>query len=329
MKKYTPILMLFAALTFCSCSQPYTKITGFAEGTTYSITYSSRKSYKTEIENLLHQFENSLSVYNQESAISKVNRNEPVELDSFFTGCFELSKEVNLRTNGAFDISASPLFSAWGFGKEERTKQLSRHAIDSLMAFCGMDKIRIEGSSIVKKDSRVQLNCNAVAKGYSVDVVAGFLKRKGVASYLVEIGGEIAGRGVNKKGRCWSIGIDKPVDGSCIPGEQLQATMQLCNKGLATSGNYRRFFVENGQKFGHTINPKTGYPVTHSLLSATVIANDCGTADAFATALMVVGLDSAKHLLNSNRDLEGYLIYNDNNELKTYATAGFEKMLLP
>lgn len=324
----TVVIIILVVLFLVNRKEKYTKIVGYAEGTTYSITYNGKNNYKTEIDRLINSFENSLSVYRESSIISKVNRNEEVELDSFFIGCFKLSKYVYQKTNGAFDISASPLFSAWGFGKEKRNLQLDERIIDSLKQFCGMDKVDIIDGKIVKKDKRVQLNCNAVAKGYSVDIVSKFLENKGIHNYLVEIGGEISCKGVNKKRKPWSIGIDKPIDGNVTPGANLQAKIRLQNKALATSGNYRRFFMENGEKYSHTINPATGFPTKHNLLSATVVANTCGEADAFATALMVVGLDSAKQILKSNADLDAFLVYSDKEEFRTFTTPNFEQMML-
>jgi thiamine biosynthesis lipoprotein len=277
-----------------------------------------------EVEALLARFDSSLSIYNPASIISKINRNEAVELDSFFLGCFSLAQKVNEQTHGAFDISAEPLFQAWGFGSKKQAAPPTAQQVDALMKFCGMDKFRVEGNLMVKTDPRARLSANAVAKGYSVDMVAQFLEGKGKSSYLVEIGGEIFCRGVNPKGQPWRVGIDRPTDGNLIPGNDLQAQVFLSHRGLATSGNYRKFYLHNGKKVAHTINPRTGYPANSNVLSATILAPTCGAADAFATACMVLGLDSAKLLLAAHPELDAYLVYaSDSSEFGSYATDGF------
>ncbi len=326
-------MLLFICLAFslcgsCASPAPYTRISGFVEGTTYAITYEGADTLKAEIEALLARFDNSLSVYNSASIISKVNRNEAVELDSFFVTCFSLAQKISKASNGAFDISAAPLFQVWGFGSQKISDIPSKAQVDSLKAFCGMDKIRIENNRIVKTDPRVSLNANAIAKGYSADVVAHFLESRGKRSYLVEIGGEIFCRGINQRGSPWIIGIDRPTDGNYTPGADVQAKLKLSGKGLATSGNYRKFFVINGQKYAHTINPATGYPSHNNLLSASVVAPTCGEADAYATVLMVVGLDSAKRMLQLHPELDALLIYAEGVEFKTYATPGFARNMV-
>jgi thiamine biosynthesis lipoprotein len=309
-------------LTACQ-QNAYTHLTGFAEGTSYNIIYGSSVNYQGEIARLLHDFEHSLSVYDTASILSKVNRNEEVVPDSFFIRCFQLSQYISAQTNGAFDISASPLFNAWGFGSDKQHRVPPQTLIDSVKAFCGMDKVWIENGRVRKADQRLKLNCNAVAKGYSVDVVALFLDSKGIQNYLVEIGGEVFCKGVNAQQKQWSIGIDKPEDGNYVPGGQLQTVVTISNRALATSGNYRRFFEQEGVKYAHTIDPRTGRPATNNLLSASVMSSTCGAADAYATALMVMGLDSAKLFLAQHPELEGCLIYEANNEIKTCTTKGF------
>jgi thiamine biosynthesis lipoprotein len=277
---------------------------------------------------LLARFDSSLSIYNPASIIAKVNRNEAVALDSFFVGCFALAQEISRQTGGAFDMSAAPLFKAWGFGSQRQTLTPTAKQVDSLKAFCGMDKIRIEGNRVVKSDPRVSLNANAIAKGYSVDVVSRFLESRGKKSYLVEIGGEIFCRGVNPKGAEWVVGIDRPADGNLVPGQDMQARVRFSGRGLATSGNYRKFYIRDGKKVAHTISPLTGFPAYNSVLSATVLAESCGAADGFATAFMVVGLDSAKAMLKRYPHLDAYLIYAaDSGGYGSYATAGIERRL--
>jgi thiamine biosynthesis lipoprotein len=302
--------LLLLLLTACAPrSGDYYTIDGFTMGTTFHIVYegASPAAVQAGIDSLLAQIDNSLSVYNPQSVISKVNRNEAVEADSFFIVVFRRSYEIYLATDGALDISASPLFNAWGFGFTER-ETMTQAKVDSLKQFTGMHRVRLEGARVMKDDPRVTLNANAIAKGFGVDVVAGFLEQAGYSNYLVEIGGEVRCKGKNSAGKAWAIGVDKPADGNMFPGEQLQTVLHLTDKALATSGNYRQYYEENGKKYAHTINPATGYPVSHNLLSATVIAPDCMTADAYATAFMVVGADAAQQLLDAHPELEAHFI---------------------
>ncbi len=299
-----------------SCSQKsesnYISIGGFTQGTTFNITYENLDSvvYQNEIEILLAEFDTSLSTYNPLSLITKINNNEITTTDYFFRKVFEKAEEVYESSNGSFDITVAPLVNAWGFGFKNK-EEITNAKIDSILEFVGFQKIYLKDSSIIKSDPRLMLDVNAIAQGYSVDVIADFLKEQGIQNYLVEIGGEVKTKGYNKKGNEWRIGIDKPIDNNNIPGENLQAIVKLSNKSLATSGNYRKFYERDGIKYSHTIDPKTGYPVTHSLLSATVIANDCMTADAYATAFMVMGLEEAYKLVESLPDIDAIFIYNN------------------
>lgn len=305
-------------LASCSSSgeKKYFSISNKALGTFYNITYfdDEQRDLQAAVDSVLDNFNMSLSAYNPNSIISKINKNEDVEIDEYFTKVFMMSKYFYEITDGAFDISASPLFSAWGFGfgnKENITPEL----IDSLKQFTGMDKIDLLDGKIVKSDYRVNINANALAKGYAVDVVADFLLSKNIKNFLIEIGGEIVVRGKNQNNSNWKIGIDKPYDGNFNPGENLIHTIELTDKAIATSGNYRQFYIENENKYAHTIDPKTGYPVQHSLLSATVIAADCMSADAVATSLMVMGVEKSKKFLEKHPEYQAYLIYEENDEL--------------
>ncbi len=301
-----------------SCSrQPkpnYISFGGFTQGTTYSITYESPDSliYDEEIEILLANFDSSLSTYNKQSVITEINNNQSNIADYYLQTVFKKSEEVYKKTKGAFDITVAPLVNAWGFGFKNKS-EITNSLIDSLLELVGTHKICLKDSLIIKSDPRIMIDMNAIAQGYSVDVVADFLEKKGIGNYLVEIGGEVKTKGVNQKQKPWRIGIDRPEDNNMIPGENLQAIISLSNKSLATSGNYRKFYEQDGIKYSHTINPKTGYPVTHSLLSATVIADDCMTADAYATAFMVMGLEKAYDLAEKLPNIEAYFIFSDEN----------------
>ncbi|MFO7655475.1 MAG: FAD:protein FMN transferase [Bacteroidales bacterium] len=308
----------------------YSSLRGFTQGTTYLVTYLNKEEINLQpaIDSLLAAFDTSLSTYNQESVISKVNYNDTnVVLDDRFIKVFNKSREVYHESGGAFDITVAPVVNAWGFGFTDKA-EVDSALIDSLVAFVGMDKIRIENGKVIKEYPQIMLDVNAIAQGYSADVVSEFLDLKGIKDYLVEIGGEVRTKGRNPKGRDWTIGIDKPLDNNLVPGSNLQAKLRLKNLAMATSGNYRKFFEENGQKFVHSINPKTGYPVSSNLLSATVIADDCITADAWATAFMVMGLSETIEFLNKQEKLHAYLIYSDENgNLKTYSTNGLGQLI--
>jgi thiamine biosynthesis lipoprotein len=320
--KYFSFLSFLLIFILASCNgngeKKYISISNKALGTFYNITYfdDEQRNLQAAVDSVLDNFNMSLSAYNPNSIISKINKNEDVEIDEYFTKVFMMSKYFYEITDGAFDISASPLFSAWGFGFGNK-ENINSELIDSLKQFVGMDKIDLHDGKIVKSDYRVNINANALAKGYAVDVVADFLLSKNIKNFLVEIGGEIVVRGKNQNNNNWKIGIDKPYDGNFNPGENVMHTIELTDKAIATSGNYRQFYIENNNKYAHTINPKTGYPVQHSLLSATVIAADCISADAVATSLMVMGVEKAKEFLAKYPEYQAYLIYEENGEYKS------------
>ncbi len=308
----------------CSNHGQYRTIDGFTQGTTYHIVYSSDgDSLNALVDSILYNVDYSLSVYNDSSIITAVNQNREVVIDTLFVNVFNRSVEIWKESEGAFDISAAPLFEVWGFGKGER-KKVTDNMIDSIMPFVGMDKVILDNDRVVKKDSRLSLNVNAIAQGYTADVIAAEFDRRGVKNYLVEIGGEIFTKGVNHSGEKWSVGIDKPEEGNMIQGAQLQTVLLLSGRGLATSGNYRKFVEEDGLKYSHTINPATGKPVKHNLLSATVIARDAMTADAYATWFMVIGLERAKEIIESRSDIDALLIYDNGGKFEQFISKGIE-----
>lgn len=307
----------------------YKTIRGLAEGTSYSIIYhdNRERDFTTGIQTLLAVYEKSMSVYDPDSIISKVNRNEKVELDDYFIGVFKKAKEISRMTDGYFDMSAEPLFKAWGFSFSNK-EQLSDREINELKKYIGMDKVKIDGRRIIKSSPQVTLNGNAIAKGYSTDIVAEFLEQKGIINYLVEIGGEIRAKGRNREGNIWSIGIDRPFDGNLIPGQDMQAVLKITDKAIATSGNYRQYYMDDkGQKISHTIDPKTGYPVKHNLLSTTVIANDAITADAIATAFMVMGIETAMSYAEKLNNIEALFIYDDEGRYRVGYTSGMDRYI--
>lgn len=333
MKYIFPALVALWVLAGCSAPKKseYLKIAGYAQGTTYHITYenSNNEDYTADIDQILKDFDKSLSIYDSTSIISRINDNDPtVEVDDWFAEVFTKSVEVNTISGGAFDITVGPVVKAWGFGNGPVAKHDSAY-IDSLLQFVGMDKVRLEGRKVVKMHPGVKIDVNAIAQGYSVEVVCDFFESKDIKNYLVEIGGEVSGKGTNAKGMHWRIGIDRPKDGNIIPGEELQAIIEINNKALATSGNYRKFFVEQGVKYAHTIDPKTGYPARNTLLSATVVCDDCTLADAYATSFMVLGVEKSKELLSKLKDVEVYFVYsNDKGEYQVFFSEGMKKMIV-
>ncbi len=304
--------IFFTNLIFAQhTSEPF-KIEGYAQGTTYHITYfdSLNRDFKPEIEKILQDFDKSVSTYLPTSIISRINTNQKnVEVDAYFMTCFNKAKQVYKNTSGAFDPTVYPLVNVWGFGPGKKQK-IEKAVIDSILKFVGFNLITLKGNKIIKKDPRVALDFNAFAQGYSVDVVAQFLNTKGARSYLVEIGGEIYAKGKKPNGDNWSVGIEKPIDNK-ESENPLTAIAKIENMALATSGNYRRFIIEDGIKYAHHINPKTGYPTKNNLLSASVFAKDCISADANATGILVMGLEKAKAFLLQHTELQAYLIYSD------------------
>ena len=291
-------------------NMPYQHDRGSVFGTFYSITYQCDNDLQKEIEAELKKVDQALSMFNQESIISKVNRNEKVELNEMFLQVITLAQKVSLDTDGAFDITVAPLVNAWGFGFKTGDKP-SGTSIDSLMSTVGYKKISLKGRQLFKENKNTMLDCSAIAKGYGSDVVAAFLKKRGIDNFMVEIGGEVVTQGISEKRVPWRIGVTKPTDDSLSVDNELQTVLNVTNKAMATSGNYRNFYYKDGKKYAHTIDPKTGYPVQHSLLSATVLADNCATADAYATSFMVMGIEKAKGVLERHPELMAYFIYTD------------------
>ena len=294
----TTILRRTLLVTVCSglmvaCTQQaYQHNTNFVFGTIYNITYQADDDLQAEIEAELQQVDAEFSMFNKQSTVARINRGDDVQPGAMYQEVWQLAQQVTADTYGAFDVTVAPLVNAWGFGFKNR--QLPTPAqVDSLMQI------------------RNQYDFSAIAKGYGCDVVARLLASKGIRNYMVEIGGEVAVGGVNPQGQPWNIGVTKPVDDTLSVQGELQTVLSLTDCTLASSGNYRNFYYEGGRKYAHTIDPRSGYPVQHSLLSATVIADRCATADAYATSFMVLGLDSARMVLDRHPELKAYLIYTD------------------
>ncbi len=308
------LLLLIVGTVFIVIQQhnmPYRSNRGLIFGTEYSITYQYDQDLGKEIEKALHQVDNSLSPFNPHSLITKMNNNQDTIADKMFTEVFRTSMKISEDTQGAFDITVAPLVNLWGFGFKKGSDP-DKHSIDSLLQFVGYKKVSLDDKGHLRKsDPRVQLDCSAVAKGYGCDVVANVLRRHDIQNFMVEIGGEVVTCGVNDRRLPWRIGVTRPNEDPLKTAEELQTVLNVTDKAMATSGNYRNFYYKGGKRYAHTIDPSTGYPVEHSLLSATVLARDCATADAYATSFMVMGMERAREVLARHPELMVYFIYSD------------------
>lgn len=315
-KLLSALLALAYVSTGCNDEKPvFANFTGYTQGTTYSMVYQNNQNIgpadlRSKVEKILHNFDMSVSTYNDSSIISRINRNEDVLADQYFTEIFTKSLLISELTDGAFDITVGPLVKAWGFGPDEH-KNFTESKRDSLMKFVGMSKVSIRNGRVVKSDPGICLDVNAIAPGYSVDLICRFFDSLKIKNYLVEIGGEVRGKGT-RAGALWRIGIDKPID-NISSGQTFQAIAKISDKALATSGNYRKFYIENGIKYSHEIDPKTGYPAKNSLLSVSILADDCAMADGIATACMVMGKEKTIEFLGSHPEFCAYLIFSDDN----------------
>ena len=327
MRKFFRKICPFLLVACAACAHPdrYIAVTGYAQGGTYTVKMNLRgvrerpAVIRDRIDSLLTLIDTTLSGYNKGSMLSRFNRGETVVPNAMFREIFAAARAYREETGGALDVAAGPLFDAWGFGFS-RDSMPSDEAVDRLRESCSIDLIPADLSS----GNGQRLNYNAIAQGYSCDVVAAYLRSLGIRDMLVDIG-EIFCDGVNPSGRPWVLAVDKPVDGNNDPGAQIQAKWKSDGGpcGVVTSGNYRKFYVRDGKKYAHTIDPRTGRPVDHNLLSATVVAPTAMDADAYATYCMVIGLEASKAFLTSREDLEGYLIFEEEGEMRTWASDGF------
>jgi len=302
--------------------------TGETMGTIYSIKYldTQKRDYKTEVDSLLKVFNQSLSTYEQASEISIFNNSDTLNLNlPYFLPVLQKSKEIWEVTAGAFDPTIMPLVNLWGFGPAKRS-QVDSLEVDSLLNLVGFDKVLFDSTKVYKTQPNVQLDFSAIAKGYGVDVVANYLISHNINNLMVEIGGELYCKGKNERGQYWLIGIDNP-EAKGIE-EYLKAKISIKNRAVATSGNYRNYYKEEGRTYAHTISPFTGFPIQKEIISASVFADGCMEADAYATAFMVVGLAKAKQILSENIGMDAYLIFKDKQDsLKTFYTSGIESYI--
>ena len=333
MKKLQFLLIFLASISF-SCQQDKqtvkVKFTGQAQGTYYAVTYYDKDgiNYQSDVDSLLANYDTSVSVYLHNSIISRVNNNDTTVLtDNSFNENFNKSMEVSQNTNGAFDVTVGPLINAWGFGLVKKS-DIDSLMIDSILTFVGYNKVTLANNKVTKQDPRMIINFNAIAQGYSVDLVGRLLESKGIKNYLIDIGGEVLAKGTKEKENPWIVGIQLPT--ATREGKiEAETTLRLRDKSLATSGSYRNYYEKDGIRYSHTIDPSTGYPVNHSLLSVSVLANDGITADAYATAFMVMGVEKSVEFLKNHQDLDAYFIFSkDDGKFGTHATEGIRELIM-
>ncbi|TDB64173.1 FAD:protein FMN transferase [Arundinibacter roseus] len=318
-------LVFFSGIGCQAPRQGYTQLEGNAQGTTFRIVYDDAESrdFSTAVDSIFHVMDRSMSLWDSTSVISSFNANRPAaRADAHFTQVFSKATEVSEQTDGYFDCTVGPLVKAWGFSFKKGLPEPDSQQVMQLQQQIGYKKMTLTEGKLVKESPEMQVDFNAIAQGYTVDVLADFLKAKGVQNYLVEVGGEVRAEGKNERGEVWRVGIDKPIE-SNEQNRSLQGVVALNGRALATSGSYRKFVERDGHKYSHAIDPHTGFPITHSLLSISVIANDCMTADAYATAFLVMGLEKAIPLAKQNGlELYGILTEKDGT-FRIYQSEGF------
>ena len=305
----------------------YHRSEGGIFGTYYNIRYESPVDLQDSIEAVLHAFDNSLSMFNPQSVLSAVNDNRDTVTDVYFEQMWLEAKHVYTLTKGAFDITVAPLVNYWGFGNSRQPSEVRRQTIDSLLTFIGFDKVQLIDHHVIKSDPRVKIDAGAVAKGQSCDIVAGLLRRNGCKNYLVDIGGEVVAHGVNQKGEPWHVGITKPNVNNEGAQNELQQILAVSDICMATSGNYRNYYYAGNERRSHTIDPRTGMPVQHSVLSATVVSSSCMRADAIATACMVSGVEKSLEIIRRAGDAACYLIVAEGDSLTTVCSPNWHTMV--
>lgn len=316
-------------LSGCAPEPTYYEVTGRLH-TPYHIKFQYTESLEEEIDAQLDYFYHLFNAFDSTSVISRVNRGEPVEVDTLFQKVFNRAQEVAALTDGAYDITCAPLINLWGFGFKDGDT-VTAAAIDSVRAFIGYEKVHLEGNRVVKADPRVILNMSSIADGTVCDMIAAMFESKGIQNYMVEFGGEMRVKGLNPSGKAWRLGITKPTDDSTGLNQELQQIIRFpMPRGMATSGNYRNFYVKDGKKYAHTIDPIEGCPVQRDILSATIVAADGMTADACATAFMVLGSERAKRFYERMKGIDYYIICADSTGqgFKVEYSPGFRQYLL-
>ena len=325
------IILIIGLVILASCGKQPKKMVlqGLAQGSYYAVTYfdEQERNFQHEIDSIFHAVDMSVNLWVDSSVISKVNRNEEVVLDQIFIDNFNIAQEAAKLSDGYFDPTVSPIVAAWGFSYKVGDS-ITPQLIDSLKQWVDYRKVRIENGKVIKESLNMTLDFNAIAQGYTSDLIAAFLESRGIKSYLVDTGGEIMAKGEKNNGKPWIVGIEKPAEN--MNSEQVvQTRIALRDKGLVTSGSTRKYVERNGKRYSHSINPKTGYPVEHNVLSVTVLAENSVWADTLASICMVMGLEQSLPLIESLDGVEAYYIYsNEQNELETFATEGFKELTI-
>lgn len=314
--------LMLLAMTFASCvKQPQKMVLqGLVQGSYYAITYYDEegRNFQQEIDSIFHAVDMSVNLWVDSSVICKVNRNEEVALDQIFIENFEIAQRAAVISNGYFDPTISPLVAAWGFSAKTGDT-ITPQLVDSLKQLVDCRKVRIEDGKLIKENPAMKLDFNAIAQGYTTDLVGALLDAKGIKSYIVDVGGEIFARGAKPDGKPWVVGIEKPA-ADWDSERVVQQRVELKDKGIVTSGSYRKYVERDGKRYSHCIDPMTGYPVEHNLLSATVIAETATWADALASICMVMGMERSLELVKTLDGVEVFYIFvNDRNELETYS----------
>lgn len=324
----------FVAAVLCGCAgrPDFTVVDGVMLGTTLHVVadvkgVSSQELYAAVME-LDREAKASMSIYDPMSLLSRLNRNETDTVDRHIAFNLHLADSIGALSDGRYDVTVKPLVEAWGFAGKERTEHPN---IDSILEFVGREKVRVEGGRLVKDDPRVQLDFNSVAKGYTVDLLAALVEKYGAENYIVDIGGEVRCRGVNRQGQAWRIGVETPFDGNMSNGEYLQKRIQMTGGGMATSGNYRRFYLDKeGNKVAHTIDPRTGRSALSRLLSVTVVAPTCAEADAMGTMFLAMGADDALAAVGRMPGVKAYFILAGagEDEYEEYVSPAMEALVM-
>ena len=301
-----------------SCGRTPSKInySGITQGSYFSITYYDEdgRDFKAEIDSIFMEVDNSVSLWNENSIIRKVNRNEDIVVNQIFKDNFEWARKASEFSDGAFDATIGPLVSAWGFHYKKEL-EMTPEMVDSIRQLVDYHKIEIIDNKVVKANPNMTLDFNAVAQGYTTDLIGRFLESRDVRNYLVDVGGEVLARGTKPNGNLWTIGIEKPAE-NFDSERSVQIKINLKDKGIVTSGNYRKYIEKDGVRYSHSIDPKTGYPVEQNLLSATVIADNASWADCLATICMIVGKEKASKLLE-NQGVEAYFIFVEDGAIRS------------
>lgn len=316
-------------LTACNNQPKKIVLEGEAQGSYFAVTYYDElnRNLKHEIDSIFHAVDVSVNLWVDTSVISKVNRNEDVTLDSIFIDNFHIAQEAARLSGGYFDPTISPIVAAWGFSYKNGDS-VTPQLIDSLKQLVNYSNIHIENGKVIKEHPAMTLDFNAIAQGYTSDLIASFLDSRGIKNYLIDTGGEIMARGCKPNGQSWIVGIEKPAD-NWDSEQVVQTRVALRDKGLVTSGSTRKYVERNGKRYSHCIDPTTGYPVEHNLLSATVLAENSVWADALASICMVMGMEKSLPLIESLDGVEAYYIYADEkNELRVFATEGFKALVI-